>query len=86
MPWIAGPRVCPGKKFSHVEYAAVLSTLLSKFDIKPAKFGAGMTANDASEALHRTVEDVYFNLTPKMKNPGKCGVEFVPRHHSAKGQ
>jgi cytochrome P450 len=29
-PWTVGPRVCPGKKFSQVEFVAVIARLFQK--------------------------------------------------------
>jgi len=40
-PWASGPRVCPGKKFAQVEFAAVLGSVLKKVWVKPCKKGGG---------------------------------------------
>lgn len=34
IPWSGGARVCPGKKFSQVEFVAVISTLLRDYQVE----------------------------------------------------
>ena len=78
-PWLIGPRVCPGKKFSQVEFVAVIATLLENFSIRPANIVDGQTAQEGWEALNTAVENPFFNMSPKIIGPEKCGVEFVAR-------
>ncbi|KIW18639.1 hypothetical protein PV08_02928 [Exophiala spinifera] len=79
--WSYGPRVCPGKKFSQVEFAAVLVTLLHRFRLKPwAIPERGMESeDDARDALMHAVDDSQFAFTTKMASPEKAGVVIVPR-------
>lgn len=35
VPWANGPRICPGKKFSQVEFVAVISCLLRRYRVEP---------------------------------------------------
>ncbi|KAJ9646064.1 hypothetical protein H2204_000726 [Knufia peltigerae] len=81
LAWSHGPRVCPGRKFSQVEFVAVLATLLYRYRLKPWVVpGTEMrTQNDASEALMLAVNDSQFSLTTKMARPEKAGVVIVPR-------
>jgi hypothetical protein len=39
-PWTAGPQVCPGKKFSQVEFVAIIARLFQKGKVTP-KLEAG---------------------------------------------
>ncbi|OAG34763.1 hypothetical protein AYO21_11064 [Fonsecaea monophora] len=80
VPWSVGPRVCPGKKFSQVEFVAVISTLLSKCRLKPLIMEGKMTTEEqASSALLQVLEDSMNIITPKMRRPEDAGVVFVQR-------
>ncbi|ETI23747.1 hypothetical protein G647_05553 [Cladophialophora carrionii CBS 160.54] len=78
VPWSVGPRVCPGKKFSQVEFVAVIATLLKDYRIKPLALG-GKTEEQASSALLEVVEDSMNVITPKMRRPEDAGVVLVQR-------
>ena len=67
MPWYHGPRVCPGKKFSQVEYVAVMATIVSLYRIEPVGDVLGL------------LSDTWFNVTPEFKRPRDAGVRYVPR-------
>lgn len=79
--WSYGPRVCPGRKFSQVEFVAVLATLLHKFRLKPwAIPERGLESeDDARKALMDAVNASKFSLTTKMASPEKAGLVIVPR-------
>lgn len=68
MPWYHGPRVCPGKKFSQVEYVAVMTTLISQYRLEPVG------------DLMSVVGDCRFNITPTFNRPKDAGVRIVPRY------
>jgi hypothetical protein len=70
--------VCPGKKFSQVEFVAVISTLLKDYRLKPLARG-GETEAEASSTLLAVVEDSFNVITPKMRRPEDAGVVFVKR-------
>jgi cytochrome P450 len=36
LAWSSGPRICPGMKFSHVKFVAVISTILARHDVSTA--------------------------------------------------
>ena len=52
IPWAAGPRVCPGKKFAQVEFVAVIAKLFMKHRVI-ARLEAGETNAMAAERLGR---------------------------------
>lgn len=65
--WAHGPRVCPGKKFSQVEYVAVMTTLLSHYKIEPVG------------DLMSLVNKAGFGITPELYRPQDAGIRLVPR-------
>jgi hypothetical protein len=77
MPWITGPRACPGKKFSQVEFAAVVSSLLSTMEIKVAEGQRSMA--QARKRLNDAVANTTFNLGTTINNAQQYDVQFVPR-------
>lgn len=70
LPWSAGPRVCPGKKFSQVEFVAVLATLLRRSKVRPVLKGAETFA-DARKRIFDTVEDSRVTITLQIRHPEK---------------
>ncbi|KAF5558266.1 cytochrome p450 3a7 [Fusarium napiforme] len=66
LPWAAGPRVCPGKKFSQVEFVAVMACLLKDYTVEPAE---GDQA--AARALMEEAKQSSFNFLLKVKHPEK---------------
>lgn len=67
LAWSAGVRVCPGMKFSQIEFAAVVRTVLERYDLR------------GSVDILETVGEFDFMVAPKMRNPGKASVTFVKR-------
>ncbi|KAF2218435.1 cytochrome P450, partial [Elsinoe ampelina] len=75
--WVAGPRVCPGKKFSQVEFVSVIFSLLSEYTIEVgAKMYEGLEGTVgqhwdevARGRLLDVVMDGTFDLAPKVKHP-----------------
>ena len=80
MAWSTGPRVCPGKKFSQVEFVAVISSMLRRYRLKPLTVsGKTTTEEQARLALLEVIEDSQNIITPKMRKPEDAGVVFVER-------
>ena len=79
--WSTGPRVCPGKKFSQVEFVAVIAMMLHRFRLEPwVMQEKGMrTSDDATRALMDTVSKSQFILTTKMIDPETAGITLVRR-------
>jgi cytochrome P450 len=76
--WSYGPRACPGKKFSQVEFVATIAFLLKRFCVEPAVRGSEKE-REANERLKGVVEDSYFFMAPKMARPKDAGVVLVER-------
>ena len=68
LPWSAGPRVCPGRKFSQVEFVAVLATLLREHKVRPA-LRNGETFAEARKRIFATVEDSKVIITLQIQHP-----------------
>ena len=69
LAWSAGPRICPGKKFSQVEFTAVMSTLLKRHRV------------EASPGLQAALDDFDFEITPRIKRSriDSLSVKFIER-------
>lgn len=67
-PWLAGPRICPGKKFSQVEFVAVLVGVLQKYRLTP-KVRWGQTKEEAQANLLDAIYDKDIVTTPVFKRP-----------------
>ena len=78
MPWTVGPRSCPGKKFSQVEFVSLVSHLLLQADIKVVdrKYEGNINARDT---LNAALADTIFNLGTTVKRADEIYIEFVPR-------
>ncbi|KAF2468873.1 uncharacterized protein BDR25DRAFT_326552 [Lindgomyces ingoldianus] len=61
LPWIFGSRVCPGKKFSQVEFVAIITHLLPEFHIKVQRF-YGESVHLAKASLMGVLDEKYFNI------------------------
>ncbi|KAF5562993.1 cytochrome P450 monooxygenase 3A7 [Fusarium phyllophilum] len=70
LPWAAGPRVCPGKKFSQVEFVAVMACLLKDYTVEPDAEGNHLK-EAASRALMEEAKQSSFNFLLKVKHPEK---------------
>jgi len=68
VPWAYGPRICPGKKFSQVEFVAVVACLLRHHRVEPILLD-GESHAKASERILKVVEDAGIEMMLKMKRP-----------------
>ena len=78
IPWSGGPRVCPGMKFSQVEFASVMMTLFRRHKLEPVCEG-GETLDMARERLLGLTENSISKLTLQIKNPEAVKLRWVPR-------
>lgn len=78
MPWIAGPRVCPGKKFSQVEFVAVVVELLSKYRVELVS-EVGETKAATRARVLSVMEEKYFNVSSHFRKPEAASIRFVER-------
>jgi cytochrome P450 len=69
-PWTAGPRVCPGKKFSQAEFMAVIARLVQKGWVA-LKLEAGKKQEDAFKRTKYVVADNVLDLTLHVTHPEK---------------
>lgn len=77
-PWLLGPRVCPGKKFSQVEFVALIAQVQSKWRIEVAATGQDTEA--ARENLLKILgNEKYFNISTHLRHPDAAGIKFVAR-------
>ena len=76
-PWIFGTRVCPGKKFSQVEFVALVAQILSKWRVEVVV--DGQSGRSATERLLKLLDDKYFNVSTHLRRPEEAGVRFVKR-------
>lgn len=67
MAWSAGVRVCPGVKFSQIEFATVVRTVLEHYEIQ------------GSKNILKTVDEFDFMVSPKLRKPANASVTFVRR-------
>lgn len=78
IPWGDGPRVCPGRKFSQVEFVAVVASMLWKHRIEVVpEEGEGFA--EAKARILDVMEDAAEGVTLFMKNPERVTVRVVER-------
>jgi cytochrome P450 len=78
LPWIGGTRVCPGKKFSQVEFVAIVAQILSQYRIEPLP-DQGEDNESARGRLLGVLDDKFYHVSAHLKRPEDAGVRFVPR-------
>lgn len=78
MPRAWGPRVCPGKKFSQVEFVAEISCLLGKHRVKPV-LGDGESERERLERLLGVVDDSDMETGINVEKPEELRVRWAER-------
>jgi hypothetical protein len=78
IPWTAGPRICPGKKFSEVEFVGTVAEILSKFRIEVIRL-EGDDAATANARMLGVLDERFFNISAHLKRPEDAGIRFVKR-------
>jgi cytochrome P450 len=79
MPWTNGPRACPGKKFSQVEFVAVMAKVLHAAEVRVASKSHGGESQAAPAKLAAAMHDTVFNLGTKIRDAEQYQIEFVER-------
>lgn len=74
-PWSGGARVCVGKKFSQVEFVAVVASLFFKHRVYPVARGRE-TIEEARLRVIKIVEDSLLRLTLQVRNPDLAAVSW----------
>lgn len=79
--WAGGPRICPGMKFSQVEFTGVLSTVLRRAWIAPSVKGGGdVDEAVARDAVHRLVKDSHLiGATISIRRPEELCLKVTRR-------
>ena len=79
MPWAAGPRVCPGRKFAQVEFVAVIATLFRRHRVRPVPL-ASETPSQAQARLRDVIEDsAIMAITLQMRRPREVALAWSPK-------
>ncbi|EOD51415.1 putative cytochrome p450 protein [Neofusicoccum parvum UCRNP2] len=80
LPWGDGPRVCPGRKFSQVEFVAVVASVLWRHRIEVVPdAAAGEGFAEAKARILDVMGDVAEGSTLFMKHPERVRVRVVER-------
>lgn len=77
-PWLTGPRVCPGKKFSQVEFVAVVAQILSQYRIEVQQ-QVGESGVSARLRAISVLDEKYFNISTHLRRPENAGIRLVRR-------
>ncbi|KIY02714.1 uncharacterized protein Z520_01179 [Fonsecaea multimorphosa CBS 102226] len=78
LAWACGPRICPGKKFSQVEFVAVLASLFRSHRVEPV-LEAGEDMWDARRRIERVVQDSHVDLTVTIRHPERIKLRWLPK-------
>ncbi|KAF2647676.1 cytochrome P450 [Lophiostoma macrostomum CBS 122681] len=76
IPWSHGERVCPGKRFSQVELAAVLAVLFRKHRVEVVP-DSGESPLDARRRAQTISLDIQMTLLNEMYQPERLGLKWV---------
>ncbi len=76
IPWSHGERICPGKRFSQVELAAVLAVLFRKHGVEAVP-EMGESNMDAKERAKMVSLDIQMTLLNEMYKPERVGLRWV---------
>jgi cytochrome P450 len=79
IPWADGPRACVGKKFSQVEFVAVLAVLFQQYQARPV-LKAGESEEDGKRALIAMVNNSAISaITLQMQEPRSRALRWEKR-------
>lgn len=75
--WADGPRICPGKKFSQVEFVGVMAVLFRQHQVRP-KQEQGESEEQTSTKLERVIEDSGISaITLQMRHPQRVALVWT---------
>ena len=74
-PWSGGARVCVGKKFSQVEFVAVMAALFFKHRVYPV-VGERESKEQARQRVVQIVEDSLLRMTLQVRNPSLAALAW----------
>lgn len=78
MGWVFGHRVCPGKKFSQVEFVAIVAHLLSLYRVELVE-EHGESQEEAKARLMSVLGDKYFTIGAQVMHPEAASIRLVRR-------
>ena len=79
IPWADGPRACVGKKFSQVEFVAVLAVLFQQYRVRPV-LKEGESEEDGRRALIAMVDNSAISaITLQMQEPRSRALRWEKR-------
>ncbi|KAK5052743.1 hypothetical protein LTR84_002609 [Exophiala bonariae] len=77
VPWNSGPRVCPGRKFSQVEFVRVVYGLFAGGTRVQLVREPGESLSDARDRALRIVNEAKVEVTLKMVDAYRIGLKWV---------
>lgn len=80
--WVFGPRVCPGKKFSQVEFVAIIAFILRRFRLEIVRED-NESDKEARRRAISVLDEKYFNISTHLRRPQALKIRFV--RHGEKG-
>ena len=80
--WSEGPRGCPGKKFSQVEFVATMATLFRSHRVDPVP-KQGETLDQARHRVLEVVKDTRMQLLLQMRDPNSVAVTWSRRRSAS---
>lgn len=78
-PWSLGQRDCPGKKFSQVEFVAVLACVLRFYRLECLPIHEGETLEEKRTRIWAWSRDSGVELSLNFKEPNKYGMRLSRR-------
>ena len=78
IPWADGPRVCLGRKFSQVEFVAVIASLLGRYRVKPA-VPLREEEEGRRQCLAMVNDSAITAITLQMRKPGSVALKWEKR-------
>ena len=80
MGWGGGPRICPGKKFAQVEFAAALACLVREYRVEAMLEEGEMSQEQARERLLKVMADSDMGLAMRVNHPERLRLRWRKRH------
>ncbi|KAF3767619.1 cytochrome P450 [Cryphonectria parasitica EP155] len=81
LPWTGGPRVCPGKKFSQVEFTSVLLRLFQGGARVRIAEEEGESSAQARARARRIAGDPDHSITLRMKGSKEIGLKWYVKEN-----
>jgi len=80
IPWADGPRICPGKKFSQVEFVAAMATLFNRDQVLLVGSPGETSTREVNAKLDRMLSDSELSsATLQMRQPGLVKLAWTRR-------